>query len=1730
MKSNVCKRCWLVVVTGVAAVGLQAADGVWTNAVSGNWSDMSKWVGGSVPGDGGTATFKAAAGTLYVTNDLGSPVVLSGMSANTDGNQFATWAIVGGTNELVAPAVISTRDHSLSMRSATLSGNTDITITGLGRFFLGDDNLYAGRTIISNGNARVARDSGFGAVPPSFQADAIILDGGGLVNDDNSFVLTNHPNRGITVTANGGFIGAGYMAAGVCINSPITGPGLLGIDFENSPVILNSPASDYSGGTVVGTNGPGANPIGCTLKLGQSEVLPHGSGKGGLRVGTDSFNNTLPGATLDLNGKTETVNTLASSPRGQITSSVANEGRLIIGGLDEDSDYRGTLTGGATIEKQGAGTLRLAGATLSGGLVDVKAGTVLSGGLNLGYGSSVLLDGGDLALTVPSGLREYYGAGGATLNLAAALTYNGWKLWPEKASETVAATFVNGRQYVYQGRWYLPDAGTYSFAKGFDDGGYLAVDNNVLISNLVSATRFVTNGVPLAAGWHTVELRVSDNAGGVGPQFGFRSGILYDAQNGGFTNAAELARARMFTDDGGPNLVADGVENVLAARLLLAQNATMTVGSDAGRVIFAGILTTNAAVSPEPVLTVSNGGSSLLFGSDGTWPAVLDAAVASAGGIAFTNRVWLRRLPSGTYDIAAGADLALDGPALLGGPLTLTGNSVRVVRPDSVGGDGSVTANAGTAVWFDTMRYAEQALADSGATAVTYANDVQLNGGAANFTGAGTITYSGALTGSGNAAKSGNGDLLLTGTGSSLAGEIQINAGRLLPASEASLGGATVRVNGGRLANPAGGDLTLSTTPVIAVTGGFEASAGQTLAVNGSVTGLGSVSKWGAGTLALGGTAINTNFNLVAREGTVELAKSGAAAEYAVLNLLGVQSNTTVRLTGSNGNQIGGGVTLDGGTLDLNGHSETIGVLTNTVAGGVVTNGSATAVTLTVGEGGASSSFTGRLTDGPGTLALAKVGAGTLTLPTAAMGYTGGSLVAGGTLRLTLSPPLTAGLAYRLDATDTGKLTLSGSNVTAWADSSPAGVNFAQGNAAQQPVYVPGAINGRPAVRFGAGGRKRMVASKDATARTVFIVSRMTTYVGLAGIWGQNVQDKGVRLNNATSWRHTGNGADANDFSFGGEMYINGVSGFSFGSQPLHILTAVSTADKVWTAAIGDYWNSPTYVRYFAGDIGEILVYSTILSQADREAVEAYLRMKWFSGMTLPASQPVTVASGARLAVQGVNLTLGSLSGGGTVAPESGNTVTLADYASFTGAVGGSGTVALRDAAGTDGRFVPQSATVTVRNDGTQDAVLRVGTAATNIFYGSVQDGSNTLGIVHSGSGLTYFAGTNSTYTGETVITNGAAIVGGVISAKYIRFYPQMTRNYGDHTGTGYQLSEFQLMLNGVKVDYPSGTLATSEGKVAGAEGPEKAIDGLTGTKFYANLQPLRPLVLALPEVVLFDGYRWYTANDATGRDPVVWRVDVSEDGVNWVQIDVQDYSANQSAITLTRYALAGTWIVSDVASMNVFSDVSATVVSASGTLGVASASETVGALSGDGSILLIDAGTLGINAFADAVFSGGITGSGSVVKTGAETQSLSGALSFAGEIIVEEGVLNLESAELTGVTNITIRTGGELTGHATVNGDLTVTFEGGVYSGSLAVSGALTVVGTVNLGVPEGATIPFYSTLFSYASADAASQAALVNAVKPAPIPSGHTAIVRVDATSARLVIAPVGTVICIR
>jgi|GEM_PF-1475884 len=132
-----------------------------------------------------------------------------------------------------------------------------------------------------------------------------------------------------------------------------------------------------------------------TLRLGANERLANGA--------TVAINTN---ATFDLAGYTETVGGLSNGAGGGGTLALG-AGKLIVSGTG-NSGFSGGITGAGTLEKQGIGTLTLAGTFANTGRFDVTAGTLAFSGSTQGgirVQGGTLIGSGTLAgaLTVSSG-------------------------------------------------------------------------------------------------------------------------------------------------------------------------------------------------------------------------------------------------------------------------------------------------------------------------------------------------------------------------------------------------------------------------------------------------------------------------------------------------------------------------------------------------------------------------------------------------------------------------------------------------------------------------------------------------------------------------------------------------------------------------------------------------------------------------------------------------------------------------------------------------------------------------------------------------------------------------------------------------------------------------------------------------------------------------------------------------------------------------------------------------------------------------------------------------------------------------------------------------------------------------------------------------------------------------------------------------------------------------------
>lgn len=210
-----------------------------------------------------------------------------------------------------------------------------------------------------------------------------------------------------------------------------------------------------------------------------------------------------------------------------------------------------------------------------------------------------------------------------------------------------------------------------------------------------------------------------------------------------------------------------------------------------------------------------------------------------------------------------------------------------------------------------------------------------------------------------------------------------------------------------------------------------------------------------------------------------------------------------------------------------------------------------------------------------------------------------------------------------------------GSAITTWNDASASGYNVTQAGASTlKPTYKTGIINGKPAVRFDGGdyltNASATMPLKIFTAFVVFQESTARNYAGVLVFTPPTGND----YNSAAGMQVCGAGDASNHFEASGSVnYQMLVAGT--GVNPPTVWTHKKAAGrgdvyKNGTAAANDtsftefndtatgvlvgaryVSNAITTTYGLIGDIAEIILYNSALSDGDRQAVEAYLAAKY---------------------------------------------------------------------------------------------------------------------------------------------------------------------------------------------------------------------------------------------------------------------------------------------------------------------------------------------------------------------------------------------------------------------------------------------------------------------------------------------------------------------------------------
>ncbi len=179
---------------------------------------------------------------------------------------------------------------------------------------------------------------------------------------------------------------------------------------------------------------------------------------------------------------------------------------------------------------------------------------------------------------------------------------------------------------------------------------------------------------------------------------------------------------------------------------------------------------------------------------------------------------------------------------------------------------------------------------------------------------------------------------------------------------------------------------------------------------------------------------------------------------------------------------------------------------------------------------------------------------------------------------------------------------------------------------------------------------------------------------------------------------------------------------------------------------------------------------------------------------------------------------------------------------------------------------------------------------------GLAGDGAPALASVEVSDGTLGLASTNNACPVWAKIGAAGALKTGGITARYLRFSVQKTTLDAEGSSLSVQVSELELLHNGKRVPWPSGTVAEYESTGAAINSNSPAISLVDGLADGSHRIYWRgtPVVIESPREVLFDGYRLYAGNDwlkrvndaGLSRHPVSWTVEYSFDGETWLTFD----------------------------------------------------------------------------------------------------------------------------------------------------------------------------------------------------------------------------------------------------
>ncbi len=724
--------------------------------------------------------------------------------------------------------------------------------TGTGTLTLSGANTYSGGTEIAGGTLQLGNGGTSGSLVGDVQdGGALIFDRSnayafnGVISDEAGAhgAVVQAGSGTLTLTAANTYTGATTVSAGVLNVAGSLGQTAVtvasGGTLEGTGSIAGS-VTIASGGTLTPGDAPGTINVGA-LTLNSGSILSYQLGTANV-VGGATNDLTVVNGPLTINGGTLYVTNSGSFGLGvyqiiDYAGALGGGGQLTIGSLPNGDTgiIQTAIPGEVNLVVSGPGALTQFwdGATTAGdGTIHGGSGTwnnsaanwtTPNGTINASWqGGMAVFEGAAGTVTVGEAV-SYQGLQFSTTGYVVAATGSG-ALTPTGVAPiivdsgltaTISAPIVGAGGLQKTGLGTLVLTGTDTYAGGTDlNAGALGVGNSAALGagglSMAAGTTLqaVANNLVLD---NTIALTGADTID-VQANALTLSGAISGAGSLAKIGSGELTLTAANTYAGGTDLNA-GVLGVGNSAALGAGGLSMAAGTTLQAVANSLVLANTIALTGAD--TIDAQANALM----------LSGVVSGAGGLAKIGSGELMLTAVNTY--AGGTDL---NAGALG-----VGNSAAL-------GAGGLSMAAGTTL---------QAVANN----LVLANAVTLTGADTIDAQANSLTLSGVVSGAGSLAKIGSGELTLTAA-NTYAGGTYLNAGTLGVGNSAALGSGPLTMQDGTILQFTANGLNLANAIIFPGVDPTIDTQGNNETMSGVISGIGGLTKIGAGSLDL--TATNT--------------------------------------------------------------------------------------------------------------------------------------------------------------------------------------------------------------------------------------------------------------------------------------------------------------------------------------------------------------------------------------------------------------------------------------------------------------------------------------------------------------------------------------------------------------------------------------------------------------------------------------------------------------------------------------------------------------------------------------------------------------------------------------------------------------------------------------------------------------------------------------------------------